>query len=100
MRFNRVLILLTMCVSSVFVNANSIMDMYRSGGTPQLRKMKQTDVVKMYRASSHARALEAQKRAYAPSARANKRTFDNGSSRRGKEFTIPPYIIFNKTFDL
>ena len=77
---------------------STIMDKYNSGGVPQLRKMKKTDLASMYRSSSHARALQAQKSAYRESAQANQRTFGGTTARRSKKFTIPPYIIYNKTF--
>lgn len=90
--------LLTIFVSLVSVNAKStIMDKFNSGGAPQLRKMKKTNLASMYQSSSHARALQAQKNAYRKSAQANQRTFGGSSPQKSKKFTIPPYLIYNKT---
>jgi len=78
---------------------SSILERYNSGGgVPKLRKMKQTDVVKMYRASKHASALDAQIRAYRNSAKENERVFSGKSAQKQKNPYIinVPSILFNK----
>lgn len=93
---------LTMLLGSIYVDASTIMEKFNSGGRPPLRQMKKTSLVQMYQSSSHARSLQAQKSRYRRSAQANQRTFGGGAStqRRSKDIKIPPYIIYNKTFDL
>ena len=98
MRVKSILVLLiTLFVTETSINAKSILDRYNAGGTPKLRQMKKTDLVSMYQSSSHARALEAQKRAYRSSAKANERVF-GGRKEHPKYKSIPPYILYQKTF--
>lgn len=98
MRVKSILVfLLTLFVTEISINAKSLLERYNSGSTPKLRQMKKTNLASMYRSSSHARALEAQKRAYRSSAKANERVF-GGRKEHPKYKNIPPYIIFNKTF--
>tara|TARA_B100000676_G_C17841551_1_gene713217 strand:+ start:368 stop:709 length:342 start_codon:yes stop_codon:yes gene_type:complete len=52
----------------------SLVEVYRSKGY-QLRKPKQTSLLQKYRGSSHERRLDAQIKAYAPSARKNAEVF-------------------------
>lgn len=90
-------IILTMLLGSIFAEASSIMDRFNSGeGRPKLRQMKRTSVVEIYTGSHHARALEAQKRAYRNSARENERVFGRGTTTSRRSYS--PYIIYNKTF--
>lgn len=93
-------VILTMIFGSVFADASSLLDRFNSGeGRPKLRQMKRTSVVELYTGSHHARALEAQKRAYRASAIKNQRTFGGATSPR-KSSPIPPYIFYQKKFDL
>lgn len=98
MRVKSILVfLITLFVTETSINAKSILDRYNAGGTPKLRQMKKTDLVSIYQSSSHARALEAQKRAYRSSAKANERVF-SGRKEHPKYKKIPPYILYQKTF--
>ena len=89
--------LITLFVTETSINAKSILDRYNSGGTPKLRQMKKTDLATIYSSSSHARALEAQKRAYRSSAKANARVF-GGRKEHPKYKSASPYILYQKTF--
>tara|TARA_Y100000287_G_C14135236_1_gene311931 strand:+ start:193 stop:507 length:315 start_codon:yes stop_codon:yes gene_type:complete len=92
--------ILTILLGSIYVDASSLLDRFNSGeGRPKLRQMKRTSVVELYTGSHHARALEAQKRAYRASAIKNQRTFGGATSPR-KSSPIPPYIFYQKKFDL
>ena len=90
-------ILIGSLFAGISLNAKSLLDRYNSGNVPKLRQMKKTDLVSMYQSSSHARALEAQKRAYRSSAKANERVF-SGRKEHPKYKKIPPYILYQKTF--
>ena len=92
--------ILTILLGSIYVDASSLLDRFNSGeGRPKLRQMKRTSVVEIYTGSHYARALEAQKRAYRASAIKNQRTFGGATSPR-KSSPIPPYIFYQKKFDL
>ena len=89
--------LITLFVTETSINAKSILDRYNAGETPKLRQTKNTDLVSIYRYSSHARALEAQKRAYRSSAIKNAKVF----SGRNAIINRTPYnTIYRKNIPL
>lgn len=87
---------MTSLIGLVDVNAGSLLERFQSSNKARPRHTQHTDLVRVYRYSSHARALEAQKRAYRNSARENERVFGRGRTTSRRSYS--PYIIYNKTF--
>lgn len=66
---------MTTLIGLVDVNAGSLLERFQSSNKARPKYTRHTDLVRVYRYSSHARALEAQKRAYRSSAIKNAEVF-------------------------
>ena len=65
---NIMVLTMTTLIGLVDVNAGSLLERFQSSNKARPKYTRHTDLVRVYRYSSHARALEAQKRAYRSSA--------------------------------
>lgn len=72
---NIMLLTMTTLMGLVDVNAGGLLERFQSSNKARPKYTRHTDLVRVYRYSSHARALEAQKRAYRSSAIKNAEVF-------------------------
>jgi len=85
---NLFIVSLTMLVSALFADAATV-DLRGNSRSPEPKTGK--SIMEHYRGSNAERSLDAQKRAYAPSARKNEKTFGNGTrtpSRNRRTITL------------
>ena len=74
---NLFIVSLTMLVSALFADAGTV---DRRGNSRPSEPKTGKSIMEHYRGSNAERSLDAQKRAYAPSARKNEKTFGNGTT--------------------
>ena len=94
---NIMLLTMTTLMGLVDVNAGNLLEKFQSSNKARPKYTRHTDLVRVYRYSSHARALEAQKRAYRSSAIKNAEVF----SGRNAIINRKPYdTIYRKEIPL
>ena len=88
---------MTTLIGLIDVNAGSLLERFHSSNKARPKYTRHIDLVRVYRYSSHARALEAQKRAYRSSAIKNAEVF----SGRNAIINRTPYdTIYRKNIPL
>lgn len=88
---------MTTLIGLMDVNAGSLLERFQASNKARPKYTRHTDLVRVYRYSSHARALEAQKRAYRSSAIKNAEVF----SERNAIINRKPYdTIYRKEIPL